>query len=282
MIQVLASRGADVNAKEKAGVTALMAAASSGRVDALRVLLDKGADVNAVDLQGTSALMAAAFGGHTAAGQLLLSRGANANLRDQSGRTALMATALSGDTALAGALLAAKADLAAEDLAGSTALTYAASSGHAPIVDLFYDRRPHNRSGPRRLVCRARLPHRHRAHPPDARRRPRPQGQRHATAGAGGGVQLRRDSAVPPGRRRGRQRRADEDGMTALMAAAQRGLAPIGELLISRGADPEARNKQDQTAWYYAAMNQHTEFVELLKKDPRQQAAVGGYRFTEI
>ena len=91
---------------------------------------------------------------------------------------------------MASALLAAKADLAAEDLAGSTALTYAASSGHAPIVDLlmtaglttgrdlavsFAVRGCHTD-----IVRTLRTP----------RRRPRPQGQRHAAAGAGGGLQL--------------------------------------------------------------------------------------------
>ena len=265
VLDALATRGADVNAKDKSGMTALMAAASSGRIEAVRVLLDKGADVNATDLQGASALMAAAFGGHAGAGQLLLTRGANVGLRDQSGRTALMATALSGDTAMATALLASKADLAAEDLAGSTALTYAASSGHAAIVDLLM--KAGLSTGRDAAVsfavrgCHTEIVRTLRTHGAGLDRKVNGTPPLVLAAGANcdetvrflldGGVDINAKA---------------DDGMTALMAAAQRGLVPIGELLISRGADPEARNGQDQTAWYYAAMSQHQEFVELLRK----------------
>ena len=57
----------------------------------------------------------------------------------------------------------------------------------------------------------------------------------------------------------------DSDGTTALIAAAQRGLVPIGEMLIAKGADMELRNKNQQNAWLLAAMNNHLEFVELLR-----------------
>ena len=275
-VEALTARGADVNATDKSGMTALMAAASSGRVEAMRVLIDKGANVNAADKQGTSALMAAAFGGHSAAGKLLLDRGANANVRDESARTALMATALSGDTALAAALLSAKADLNAEDLAGSTALTYAASSGHAGIVDLLM--KAGLTKGADMAVsfavrgCHTDIVKTLRVHGAVLDRKVNGTPPLVLAAGSNCDDTVRYlldgGADVNAG--------TDEDGMTPLMAAAQRGLAPIGELLIARGADPEARNKKDQTAWYYAAMNQHQEFVELLRKirDSKPPAAI--------
>ncbi|MGE0705414.1 MAG: ankyrin repeat domain-containing protein, partial [Vicinamibacterales bacterium] len=55
------------------------------------------------------------------------------------------------------------------------------------------------------------------------------------------------------------------DGMTALMAAARSGLLPIAELLVEHGADPEAENKRNQSAWYYAAMSGQPQFVEFLR-----------------
>ena len=73
--------------------------------------MTKGADVNARDKQGTTALMAAAFGGHVPTGRLLLDRKADVNMADVSGRTALMATALGGDVGMGQALLGAKAIL---------------------------------------------------------------------------------------------------------------------------------------------------------------------------
>ena len=57
-----------------------------------------------------------------------------------------------------------------------------------------------------------------------------------------------------------------EDGTTPLIAAAQRGLVAVGEMLIARGADMELRNKKEQNAWLIAAMANHLEFVELLRK----------------
>ena len=56
------------------------------------------------------------------------------------------------------------------------------------------------------------------------------------------------------------------DGTTPLIAAAQRGLVSIGEMLIAKGADMELRNKKEQNAWLLAAMNNQLEFVELLRQ----------------
>jgi len=64
-IEKLIKKGADVNAKNKAGVTALMLAAVNGHTDIVKLLLDKGADVNVKDKDGKTALMYAADRGHT-------------------------------------------------------------------------------------------------------------------------------------------------------------------------------------------------------------------------
>jgi hypothetical protein len=37
-------------------------------------------------------------------------------------------------------------------------------------------------------------------------------------------------------------------------------------MLLARGADMELRDKKQQNAWLLAAMANHTEFVELLRK----------------
>lgn len=44
---MLLARGADVKARDGAGVTALVNAALAGDLDSLRAMIDKGADVNA-------------------------------------------------------------------------------------------------------------------------------------------------------------------------------------------------------------------------------------------
>jgi hypothetical protein len=56
---VLIDNGADVNAKDNDGWTALMYAAFSGYTETAEVLIDNGADVNAKDNDGLTALMIA-------------------------------------------------------------------------------------------------------------------------------------------------------------------------------------------------------------------------------
>src|SRR5258708_31366755 len=52
--------GADVNARDCDGDTALMLAAERGHIELVKVLLKNGADVNAENLNGETALMRAA------------------------------------------------------------------------------------------------------------------------------------------------------------------------------------------------------------------------------
>ena len=71
------------NAPGAFGETPLMDAATAGSVEAMAFLIDKGADVNAQNPFGTTALMMAAT--DAAKVRLLLDRGANAESREQAG-----------------------------------------------------------------------------------------------------------------------------------------------------------------------------------------------------
>ena len=65
MVELLLDAGADPNAALPGGETALMTAARTGRVDAVRALIARGADVNATEgRRGQTALMWAAAEGH--------------------------------------------------------------------------------------------------------------------------------------------------------------------------------------------------------------------------
>jgi ankyrin repeat protein len=75
--RLLIARGADVNVRSLDGRTPLMvAAAQAGSSEVLTLLLDKGADPN-VDLEDLTALGEAAYAGDVAAMQLLMARGAD-------------------------------------------------------------------------------------------------------------------------------------------------------------------------------------------------------------
>ena len=67
--------GADVNATDADGWTALMAAADKGNTEVVAFLVDRGADIHRKDRCGTTALMAAAGGSDTRSVQLLVNAG---------------------------------------------------------------------------------------------------------------------------------------------------------------------------------------------------------------
>jgi ankyrin repeat protein len=105
----------------------LMLAAVRGDTARVKRLLDRGADVDARDRNGMTALMWAS----PAAGLLLLRRGASLSVRDHFGRTALHFAAFSGaysQQSLITALLGRGAAIEARDDQGWTPLQYAVSA----------------------------------------------------------------------------------------------------------------------------------------------------------
>ncbi len=80
---------ADVNAASATGFTALMFAAQQGDVELARMLIDVGADVNAATPDGWTPLLVAAASRNEEAGILLLERGARPNVADAYGITPL-------------------------------------------------------------------------------------------------------------------------------------------------------------------------------------------------
>lgn len=79
ILALLVEHGADVNAKNNDGWTALMLASQNGHVDVVNCLLSHGADVNAKNERGATALMAASQNGHVEVVTCLLNHGADVN-----------------------------------------------------------------------------------------------------------------------------------------------------------------------------------------------------------
>ncbi len=134
---LIGSRDA-ANAPGLFGATPLMDAATAGSTEAMTVLIDKGADVNARNAFGTTALMMSAT--QIDKVQLLLDRGANPNLASKQGRTALFVAAMSEPSAAIVKLLVAKgADLRARDAFQNTVLTAAAYGNDLATIRLVID-----------------------------------------------------------------------------------------------------------------------------------------------
>ncbi|OLD81297.1 MAG: hypothetical protein AUF67_08710 [Acidobacteria bacterium 13_1_20CM_58_21] len=133
-VRALLEKGADVNAKGKDGITALMNAASADYRDIVHALLEKGAHVNAKDNDGWTPLFWAAFSGRAEIVRALLEKGADVNAMDDSGKTVLMSAAVRGHASTVRALLEKGADVNAKSKTGRTALMSAADLGHLDTV----------------------------------------------------------------------------------------------------------------------------------------------------
>jgi ankyrin repeat protein len=174
MVRALVEAGANVNAANQDGLTALHFAARTGCAEAARVLLDAGANplargrfgplftpvdeaigdenwrVLAVLLgdarvrtdqeeSGWQILLTEIGSRQTAAEQAVLSTVADSKLRDEQSLTSLHAAAARGQADLAQTLLKWGADVEALDAKGRVPLHYAAEEGHTSVAEVLVE-----------------------------------------------------------------------------------------------------------------------------------------------
>ncbi|MEO6516832.1 MAG: ankyrin repeat domain-containing protein [Steroidobacteraceae bacterium] len=134
-IERLLKSGADVNAQQADGATALQWAAYRGDAQLAELLLKAGAKPGLANRNGVTPLWLAATRGDAAVIQALLKGGADANEQLRLGRRPLMLAARSGSVDAVHALLEHGADVnARETERGTTALMQAADQGHADVL----------------------------------------------------------------------------------------------------------------------------------------------------
>ncbi|MBY0505961.1 MAG: ankyrin repeat domain-containing protein [Bryobacteraceae bacterium] len=133
-VTALLRAGAKANTLNRYGVPPLAAACTNGNAVIMNQLLAAGADPNAELKGGETMLMLAARAGHVDAVKALLARGAKVDARERLGQTALMWAAAEGHTAVVVALLEAKTDLHAAAESGHEAFFYAIRAGHQETV----------------------------------------------------------------------------------------------------------------------------------------------------
>lgn len=205
-VRLLLDRGANVNVASQDGKTALLIAArNAGAVATVKLLVDAGAKVDAADLQGAGVLTQAALAGDLEILKLLIAKGANVNAKATSGFTALMAAVALRCAGCVELLLARGADVNATTKRGFTALGFGAPLGDTAIVRMLLQK--------------------------------------------GANINV-----------------ADDHGYTPLMLAAYSDFvnAEIVSMLLEKGADPSARGKDGETALSLATKRGNTAVTRLI------------------
>jgi ankyrin repeat protein len=134
LIRELLATGADVNAAQVDGMTALHWAVYNNDAEMAGLLVRSRANVNATNRYGVPPLVLAGTNGNATLVRLLLDAGANANVSLPGGETVLMTAARVGNLEAVKALLARGANPNAQERREQTALMWAAAEGHATVV----------------------------------------------------------------------------------------------------------------------------------------------------
>ncbi len=136
-VEALITEGADKDAQQGDGSSALHLAAHGGHVEVIKVLLAAGADKDPENIYGSRPLDRAVFAGHIDVVKTLLAAGAKKQIKNlYDGNTALHSAAGVGHVELVELLLAEGADKEAEDNLRSRSLHKAAQAGRLEVVQI--------------------------------------------------------------------------------------------------------------------------------------------------
>ena len=139
-LQRLLDTGADPNARQPDGATALHWAVHASDSSSVSALLEAGADVNVSNRLGASALFVAARNGDATMVETLLQAGANPNLALEMGETPLMTASRAGAVRATRLLIEAGASVNKREQSRlQTALMWAAAQNHLGVASELID-----------------------------------------------------------------------------------------------------------------------------------------------
>jgi len=135
-IKLLIQKGADANAADKKGYTAVHSAASAGFQHVVAYLIDKGSDPKAqAGDNGVTPLHIAAQKGHLMVKDVLLEKGVDVNIPDRNNLPPLIYAVDKDQQSFVEQLYQAGADFSRADVKGNTALHHACHRGNADMAE---------------------------------------------------------------------------------------------------------------------------------------------------
>ena len=241
-VRTLLADGADVNARQPDGATALHWAAYRDDHEVAAILLEADADVRAANELGATPLWLAASNRSARMVERLLDAGAEPNVALPEGETPLMAAARAGGAEAVRLLLAHGADVNhAETSRDQTALMWAVAQGHDDVIQVLLEN----------------------GADVNARSRVRPRLMHAASTNAS-----QYDQGIVWNR----------GGYTALLFAARHGDAGAGRLLVEAGADIDDTAPTGASVMTVAIHSGHTEFARFaIEAGADPNAAGAGY-----
>jgi ankyrin repeat protein len=256
-LRALIQKKTDVNAPDGDGTTALHWASYRDDLESVELLIRAGANVNAANDLGATPLWNASLNAGAPLVKALLTSGADPNLALLLGETPLMVAARSGKPEVAELLLLKGADVNRRAARGQTALMWAVAQQHPEVVKVLL---AHGAD----IRARSEVWNEMMAVPPHGLplyNRVIPHGGDTALLFAArvgdlSSARLLVDAGANVSD-------ADAWGVTATMMAAHAGFAEIVDLLLERGADPNAA-KAGFTALHAAIMRRNVRMVTAL------------------
>ena len=136
IVNMLISKGADIEAEDRGGWTPLMIAAVKRQHSLVELLISSGASLDKKNRKGHTAFHYACKNASTDIVNMLISKGANIEEEDHDGLTPLMWAAMTGYYSVVEVLISSHTSLNKKNKEGCTALDYACENGHLNIVDM--------------------------------------------------------------------------------------------------------------------------------------------------
>ncbi len=238
VVELLLHRGADSNAIDAAGITALMYAAQGSSIEVVDMLIKHGAHVNATDKKGNTPLFYAARHGHKEVAILLVEHGAAIDCQNSKKDTALIVALRTNHLQVAAVLVEKGANVNVQGT--STPLLLAAAGGYYDIVRMLCDRGADSNAKTE---------------------------SRYSTVLASAAENGHKDVVELLLKGGADVNICNSLGETSLFCAAEHGHEDVVETLFAHGADVTAKNYWNRSPLSCAVNNNHARVVEVFLKN---------------